>query len=131
MREAWAKIRSMMSSRSGLANELGEEMDAHLQFLAEEKMDRGMEPEEARRVAHREFGNRSTLGERAYAAWQFPSLETVLQDIRYGVRGILRAPAFALIVIFTLAVGVGANTAIFSAVDTVLLSRCRFHMASA
>ena len=92
MREAWGKIRSLFSSRRGLPDELGEEMEAHLNFLVEEKMDRGMEPEQARLAAHREFGNRGSVSERAYTAWQFPSLETILQDIRYGIRGIFRAP---------------------------------------
>ena len=120
MREWWSKIRSV-SSRRSMPDELGEEMEAHLQFLTEENMERGMTPDQARLAAHREFGNRGKVGERAYTAWQFPALETILQDIRYGIRGIFRAPAFALIVILTLAVGVGANTAIFSAVYAVLL----------
>ena len=126
MREAWSKIRSLFSSRHGLNGELGEEMEAHLQFLIEENIDRGMGPEQARLAAHREFGNRSTVRERAYTAWQFPSLETIVQDVRYGIRSIFRAPAFALIVILTLAVGVGANTAIFSAVYAVLLKPLPF-----
>ncbi|MGB6780759.1 MAG: ABC transporter permease, partial [Terracidiphilus sp.] len=126
MREAWGKIRSLFSSRRGLSDELGEEMEAHLNFLVEENMDRGMEPEQARLAAHREFGNRRMVRERSYIAWQFPSFETILQDVRYGIRGILRAPAFALIVILTLGVGVGANTAIFSAVYAVLLKPLPF-----
>ncbi len=126
MREAWGKIRSLFSTRRGIPDELGEEMEAHLNFLVEEKMDRGMEPEQARLAAHREFGNRGRVSERAYTAWQFPSIETILQDIRYGIRGIFRAPSFALIVILTLAVGIGANTAIFSAVYAVLLKPLPF-----
>lgn len=126
MREWWSKIRSLFSSRRGLSDDLGEEMAAHLQLLVEEKIDRGMGPEEARLEANREFGNRARVGERAYTAWQFPSLETVAQDVRYGIRGIFRAPAFALLVILTLAVGVGANTAIFSAVYAVLLKPLPF-----
>jgi predicted permease len=126
MREAWAKIRSLFSSRRDLAGELSEEMKAHLQFLIDENIERGMTREDAERAAHREFGNQVKVSERAYTAWQFPSLETILQDVRYGIRGILRAPAFALIVILTLAVGVGANTAIFSAVYSVLLKPLPF-----
>ena len=126
MREAWSKIRRFFTSRRGLSNELNEEMESHLQFLVERNMDRGMPPEEARFAAHREFGNQSTVRERAYTAWQFPSLETLFQDIRYGVRGILRAPTFAFIVILTLAIGVGANTAIFSVVYAVLLEPLPF-----
>lgn len=126
MREWWSKIRSLFASRRSLSDELGEEMEAHLQLLIEDNLARGMTPAQARAAAHRHFGNSVRVRERAYTAWQFPSLETILQDIRYGVRGILRAPAFALIVILTLAVGVGANTAIFSAVYAVLLKPLPF-----
>jgi putative ABC transport system permease protein len=126
MRQWWSKIRSLFSSRPAISDELGEEMEAHLQFLIEDNLARGMTPAEARAAASRHFGNRARVRERAYTAWQFPSFETTLQDIRYGIRGIFRAPAFALIVILTLAVGVGANTAIFSAVYTVLLKPLPF-----
>jgi predicted permease len=126
MHEWWSKIRSLFSARRRLSDDLGEEMASHLQFLVEENIARGMPPEQARAAAHREFGNRTQVRERAYTAWQFPSLETILQDVRYGIRGIFRAPAFSLIVILTLAVAVGANTAIFSAVYTVLLKPLPF-----
>ncbi|HWE85454.1 MAG TPA: ABC transporter permease [Terracidiphilus sp.] len=126
MRQWWSKIRSLFSSRPSISDELGEEMEAHLQFLIEDNLARGMTPAQARAAAHRHFGNQALVRERAYTAWQFPSFETILQDIRYGIRGIFRAPAFALIVILTLAVGVGANTAIFSAVYTVLLKPLPF-----
>ncbi|HTX75574.1 MAG TPA: ABC transporter permease, partial [Terracidiphilus sp.] len=126
MREWWSKIRSLFSSRRDISDELGEEMEAHLQFLVEENIDRGMTPAEARAAAHRHFGNSVRVRERAYTAWQFPSFETILQDVRYGIRGIFRAPAFALVVILTLAAGIGANTAIFSAVYTVLLKPLPF-----
>ena len=126
MREAWSKIRSLLWSRRNLPDELREEMEAHLHLLIEENIDRGMPAQEARLAAHREFGNRSTVRDLAYTAWQFPYFETILQDVRYGVRGTFRAPAFALVVILTLAVGVGANTAIFSAVYAVLLKPLPF-----
>jgi len=126
MREVWAKFCHLFSSRCGLSDDLSEEMESHLQFLIEKNIERGIPPEEARFVAHREFGNRSTVRERAYATWQFPSFETIFQDIRYGIRGLFRAPTFAFIVILTLAMGIGANTAIFSAVYAVLLKPLPF-----
>ena len=82
--------------------------------------------EEARAAARREFGNMTAVRERSYQSWQFPTLESLLQDIRYAMRGIVRAPAFSFIVILTLAVGIGANTAIFSAVYAVLLKPLPF-----
>ena len=85
-----------------------------------------MAPDEARAAAQREFGNATLVRERSYESWQFRGLETLLQDVHYASRGILRAPVFSLIVILTLAVGIGANTAIFSALYTVLLKPLPF-----
>jgi putative ABC transport system permease protein len=80
-----------------------------------------MVTEEARIAARRRFGNATVITERSHDAWGFPPLESLLKDIRYGFRGIRRAPAFSLIVILTLALGIGLNTALFSIVHTVLL----------
>jgi len=126
MRRGWSKIKRAFMGRQGFAGELDREMQAHLQFLIDENLERGMSPEEACAAAQREFGNQTRVREQSYQSWQFPSLESLLQDTRYALRGILRAPAFALIVILTLAVGIGANTAIFSAVYAVLLKPLPF-----
>jgi putative ABC transport system permease protein len=122
----WSKFERVLGRRRNRTDELEQEMDAHLQFLIDENQQQGMTLEEARAVARREFGNATTVRERSYQSWQFPALESLLQDIRYAMRGILRAPAFSLVVILTLAVGIGANTAIFSAVYAVLLKPLPF-----
>jgi predicted permease len=126
MRQWWSKVARALGRRRNLADELQQEMDAHLQFLIDENLERGMSPEEARAVARRHFGNATTVRERSYQSWQFPTVESLLQDLRYAARGIWRERVFSLIVILTLAVGIGANTAIFSAVYAVLLKPLPF-----
>jgi len=126
MRRWWSKTKRALGKRRNLANELQQEMDVHLQFLIDENLEQAMPPEEARTAARREFGNMTVVQERSYQSWQFPRFESLLQDIRYAMRGIVRAPAFSLIIILTLAIGIGANTAIFSAVYAVLLKPLPF-----
>ncbi len=107
-------------------DELHDEMEAHLRIAMEERMARGESREAARAAAMREMGNAALVADVTRAKWGWQWLERVAQDVRYGLRGILRKPAFALIVIATLAVGIGANTAIFSAVYAVLLKPLPF-----
>ena len=126
MRQWWSKVKRGFGRRRNLTDELQREMDAHLQFLIDANLERGIPLEEARAAARREFGNAATVRERSYQSWQFPTFESLLQDVRYAMRGIVRAPVFSLIVILTLAVGIGANTAIFSAVYAVLLKPLPF-----
>jgi putative ABC transport system permease protein len=121
-----SKIELALGRRRNLACELEQEIHAHVQFLIDKNLEQGMSLEEARAAARCEFGNMTTVRERSYQSWQFPPFESLLQDIRYAMRGILRAPAFSLVVILTLAVGIGANTAIFSAVYAVLLKPLPF-----
>jgi len=126
MRQWWSKVASAFGGRRNLADELQQEMDAHLQFLIDENLERGMPPEEARAAARRHFGNATSVRDRSYQSWEFPAFESLLQDLRYAARGIWRARVFSLVVILTLAVGIGANTAIFSAVYAVLLKPLPF-----
>jgi len=126
MRTWWPKIKQALTGRQHLDTDLKQEIDAHLQFLIDENLEQGMTPDEARLAALRVFGNQSAIRERSYQSWQFSLFESLLRDLRYAVRGILRAPVFSIVVILTLAVGIGANTAIFSAVYAVLLKPLPF-----
>src|SRR5580704_11526462 len=121
MREWFSKFRALVTGRRGLDDNLAEEMGTHLDMEADRFIEAGMATEEARIAARRRFGNAAKIAESTHDAWGFPTLESLLKDIRYGFRAIRRAPAFSLIVILTLALGIGLNTALFSVVHAVLL----------
>src|SRR5271154_4480298 len=121
MREWLSKFRALIIGRRGLDDDLAEEMRTHLDMEADRYMEAGMVTEEARIAARRRFGNAAAITEHTRDAWGFPTLESLLKDIRYGFRAIRRAPAFSLVVILTPALGIGLNTALFSVVHAVLL----------
>jgi len=121
MREWLSKFRAFIKGRQGLDDELAEEMRTHLDMEADRYIETGMLTEEARIAARRRFGNAAAITERTRDAWGFPTLESLLKDIRYGFRAVRRAPGFSLIVILTLALGIGLNSALFSVVHAVLL----------
>src|ERR671912_2631468 len=75
----------------------------------------------SRRTAARQFGNVTALKEQTRDMWTFPSFESVVRDLRYALRTLRRSPAFALVAVLVLAIGIGATTAMFSLVDTMLV----------
>src|ERR1700723_3716121 len=110
MREWWSKFRTWLGGRRGLDHDLAEEIESHLDMEADRYRQAGMDTEEARMAARRRFGNAAAITERTHDAWGFPTLESLLKDIGYGFRTIRRSAGFSLIVILTLALGIGLNT---------------------
>ena len=100
---------------------LDQEILDHIEQATLEYIDRGLSPGDARRAALREFGNITLAKEDARAVWIPVWLDQTIQDARYGIRLLLRYPGFTAVVVLTLAMGIGANAAIFTLVNQILL----------
>jgi len=101
--------------------ELDRELESHLDLEAEEQLESGLSPREARYAAQRAFGNTTLVREDLHAIWQTIWLERLASHIKYAARSLRKNPGFTVVAILTLALGIGANTAIFSAIDALML----------
>ena len=111
----------MLFHRDQLQRDLDEEMRLHLDLLRQQQIDRGLPLTAVARAAHLKFGNTTRIRERSLMAWGSETLESFFSDIAYGTRALLRSPALTIVALLSLALGIGANTAIFSLLDAVLL----------
>ncbi|HEY2416895.1 MAG TPA: permease prefix domain 1-containing protein, partial [Steroidobacteraceae bacterium] len=112
---------AMLAGRRGAGAQLDDELRFHLERQIAENLAAGMNAEEARRAALRAFGNPALLRDQARAHWNWAWLESLLRDVRYSARTLVRTPGFAVIAIVVMALGIGANVAIFTVVRSVLL----------
>lgn len=100
---------------------LVDEIEAHIAHQVDANIARGLSPEEARRQARLKFGNPTVTRERVWEYRSFPWIEDAWRDFRFALRSLAKVPSFTAIAILVIAVGIGANTAVFSVINTVLL----------
>jgi putative ABC transport system permease protein len=106
--------------------ERARELEAYVQIETDENIARGMSPEEARYAAHRKLGNTTLIREEIYRMNSLGWLEILWQDMRYGLRQVKRNAGFSVVVVITLALGIGGNVAVFSLLDAVLLHQLTY-----
>src|SRR5260370_2359592 len=121
IRIEWINGLRYLGRRSHFEGDLDDELRFHIESRTTELQASGLPPSDALAKARQEFGSVARVSEDSRAAWQFRWIEDLVMDARYAVRSFRRSPVFALTAVLSLALGIGANTAIFNALYTVLL----------